>query len=107
MVRSGSKIVPWYEAGPRYAAYARGYYGSWATDGLFPAFVLGTTVGSWDSGGWVAPGGYEAAGTTAVAGAAATGAAVMAAAMGAVAAVAAGAAVAASTVAVAARRRVT
>ena len=36
----------------------RGYYGSWARDGLFPAFVLGTTVGSWDSGGWVAPGGY-------------------------------------------------
>ena len=31
MVRSGSKMVPWYEAGPRYAAYAQGYYGSWAT----------------------------------------------------------------------------
>ena len=24
MVRSGSKMVPWYEAGPRYAAYAQG-----------------------------------------------------------------------------------
>ena len=59
MVRSGSKMVPWYEAGPHYAAYATGYYGSWARDGLFPAFVLGTTVGSWDSGGWVAPAGYD------------------------------------------------
>ena len=82
MVRSGSKMVPWYEAGPRYAAYAQGYYGSWATDGLFPAFVLGTTVGSWDSGGWVrGPAAATAAGTTAVAGAAATRAAAMAAAV--------------------------
>ena len=62
MVRSGSKIVPWYEAGPHYAAYALGYYGAWATDGMFPVFVLGTTVGSWDTGGWVAPGGYDGGG---------------------------------------------
>jgi hypothetical protein len=52
MVRLGSRLVPWYEAGPRYATYAQGYYGPWAESGLFPVFVLSTTVGSWDSGGW-------------------------------------------------------
>ncbi len=62
MVRSGSKMVPWYEAGPRYAAYAQGYYAAWATGGMFPVFVLGTTVGTWNSGGWLDPGGYAGGG---------------------------------------------
>jgi len=51
MVRSGNKMVPWYDGGPGYRSYAQGYYGSWATNGLFPAFVLGSMMGGWGSDG--------------------------------------------------------
>jgi len=53
MVRSGNRMVPWYQGGPAYGPYAQGYYGSWAMNGLFPAFVLGSMMGGWggDGGG--------------------------------------------------------
>ncbi|CUR57134.1 hypothetical protein NOCA2390049 [metagenome] len=57
LVRSGSETVPWFEAGPRYAAYAQGYYAQWAEKDLFPTFILGQTISGWNAGGWMAPGG--------------------------------------------------
>ncbi len=50
-VRRGNEMVPWYQGGPAYAPYAGGYYGSWAMNGLFPAFILGSMMGGW-GGGW-------------------------------------------------------
>ncbi len=47
-VRSGNRMVPWYQGGPAYSAYANGYYGSYALNGLFPGFLLGAMMaGSW------------------------------------------------------------
>lgn len=49
-VRDGNRMVPWYEGGPAYGPYAGGYYGAYALNGLFPAFVLGSMMGGF--GGW-------------------------------------------------------
>jgi type II secretory pathway pseudopilin PulG len=63
-VRSGNRMVPWYEGGRAYAPYANGYYGAYAMAGLFPGFLIGSMMaGIWstdavtdpsggDSGGW-------------------------------------------------------
>ncbi len=51
MVRSGNAMVPWYDGGPGYRSYAQGYYGGWATNGLFPGFVLGSMMGGWGTDG--------------------------------------------------------
>ena len=55
-VRSGSQMVPWWQGGPAYGAWAGGYYASYAYAGLFPGFILGSMMGSpvvvdGDSGG--------------------------------------------------------
>lgn len=50
-VRSGNRMVPWYDGGPAYQPYAGGYYGAYALNGLFPAFILGSMMfggGNWD-----------------------------------------------------------
>jgi uncharacterized membrane protein YgcG len=47
-VRRGNAMVPWFQGGPAYAPYAGGYYGGFAMNGLFPAFILGSML----SGGW-------------------------------------------------------
>lgn len=47
-VRNGSEMVPWYQGGPAYSQYANGYYGSYAMNGLFPAFLIGSMM----SGVW-------------------------------------------------------
>ena len=39
-VRWGNRRVAWFQAGPAYSDYARGYYGSHAFDGSFPVFIL-------------------------------------------------------------------
>lgn len=51
-VRSGNRMVPWYQGGPAYQSYAGGYYGGWALNGLFPAFVLGSMLGGGWGGDW-------------------------------------------------------
>src|SRR3546814_2558635 len=38
-------MVPWYQGGPAYGHYADGYYGSYAMNGLFPAFLIGSMMG--------------------------------------------------------------
>lgn len=51
-VRSGNRMVPWYQGGPAYAPYADGYYGGFALAGLFPAILIGSMMsGMWDMGG--------------------------------------------------------
>ena len=50
-VRSGNRMVPWYDGGPAYQPYAGGYYGAYALNGMFPAFILGSMMfggGIWD-----------------------------------------------------------
>jgi hypothetical protein len=49
-VRKGNRMVPWYQGGPAYGPYAGGYYGAYALNGLFPAFILGSMMGG--MGGW-------------------------------------------------------
>src|SRR5690606_21609979 len=47
-VRDGNRMVPWYQGGPAYGAYANGYYGSYAMNGLFPGFLVGAMMaGTW------------------------------------------------------------
>lgn len=47
-VRAGNRMVPWYQGGRAYGAYADGYYGSYALNGLFPAFLIGSMMsGIW------------------------------------------------------------
>lgn len=63
-VRSGNRMVPWYDGGPAYAPYANGYYGSYALNGLFPGFMLGAMMsggGMFDLGGADA-GGFDGGG---------------------------------------------
>lgn len=43
-VRAGNRMVPWYDGGPAYQPYANGYYGAYALNGMFPAFVLGAML---------------------------------------------------------------
>lgn len=66
-VRDGNRMVPWYQGGPAYAPYAGGYYGGYAMNGLFPAFILGSMMGGmggWggDAGGDMGGGGGDAGG---------------------------------------------
>ena len=50
-VRKGNEMVPWYQGGPAYGAYADGYYGSYAMNGLFPGFLIGSMMaGMWSPG---------------------------------------------------------
>jgi hypothetical protein len=52
LVRSGNRMVPWYQGGPAYAPYADGYFAAYALQGLFPAFLIGSMMGGmWDMGG--------------------------------------------------------
>lgn len=44
-VRKDGRMVPWYQGGPAYGSYADGYYGAYAMNGLFPAFLLGSMMG--------------------------------------------------------------
>ncbi|MET1060233.1 MAG: hypothetical protein ABWX84_11570 [Nocardioides sp.] len=46
-VRDGNRMVPWYQGGPAYGAYADGYYGSYALNGLFPGFLIGSMMTGW------------------------------------------------------------
>jgi hypothetical protein len=46
-VRDGNRMVPWYQGGPAYGAYANGYYGSYALNGLFPGFLIGSMMAGW------------------------------------------------------------
>ncbi|WP_067435237.1 hypothetical protein [Nocardioides jensenii] len=47
-VRDGAQMVPWYQGGPAYSQYANGYYGSYAMNGLFPGFLIGSMMaGVW------------------------------------------------------------
>lgn len=46
-VRAGNRMVPWYQGGPAYGAYADGYYGAYALNGLFPGFLLGSMMAGW------------------------------------------------------------
>ena len=46
-VRDGNRMVPWYQGGPAYGAYANGYYGSYAMNGLFPGFLIGSMMSGW------------------------------------------------------------
>ena len=46
-VRDGNRMVPWYQGGPAYGAYANGYYGSYAMNGLFPGFLIGSMMTGW------------------------------------------------------------
>jgi hypothetical protein len=63
MVRSGNRMVPWFQGGPTYGAYAQGYYGSWAMSGLFPAFILGSMMGGgWGDSGWGGDSGGDSGG---------------------------------------------
>jgi hypothetical protein len=43
-VRSGNRMVPWFQGGPAYAPYAGGYWGGYAANGLFPGFILGSMM---------------------------------------------------------------
>ena len=43
-VRSGNRMVPWFQGGPAYAPYAGGYCGGYALNGLFPGFILGSMM---------------------------------------------------------------
>ncbi|KRF18835.1 hypothetical protein ASG90_02770 [Nocardioides sp. Soil797] len=48
-VRNGARMVPWYQGGRAYGPYADGYYGAYAMNGLFPAFLIGSMMGGiWD-----------------------------------------------------------
>lgn len=48
MVRKDNQMVPWYQGGRRYSPYADGYYGNFALNGLFPAFLIGSMMsGMW------------------------------------------------------------
>ena len=57
-VRKGNEMVPWYQGGPAYGAYADGYYGSYAMNGLFPGFLIGSMMaGMWSPGMYGGEGG--------------------------------------------------
>ncbi len=43
-VQNGSRRVPYYDAGPAYAPYARGYYGGWAGSNMIRDMVVGSVI---------------------------------------------------------------
>ncbi|MCH1866398.1 hypothetical protein [Nocardioides sp. CFH 31398] len=52
-VRDGNRMVPYYEAGPAYGAYAQGYFGGFVMSGILPAMFLTSMMmpyGGFDSG---------------------------------------------------------
>lgn len=65
-VRSGNRMVPWYQGGRAYGPYADGYYGAYAMNGLFPAFLIGSMMsGIWDPSLTAGEGAGEGAGDSA------------------------------------------
>ena len=54
----GSQSRPYYDAGPDYAPYSRGYFGGFAASGLLPGILLGSMLG----GGWDGDGGGDSGG---------------------------------------------
>jgi hypothetical protein len=47
----GNQRRPYWEAGPAYSPWARGYFGNYAMSGLLPGVLLGAVLGS-SFGGW-------------------------------------------------------
>ncbi|MGN6089862.1 MAG: hypothetical protein ACTHNT_11295, partial [Actinomycetales bacterium] len=47
----GGQRRPYWEAGPDYAPWARGYYGGYQTSGLLPGVLMGALIGT-SFGGW-------------------------------------------------------
>lgn len=43
-VRDGNRMVPYYEAGPAYGAYAQGYFGGFVLSGLLPMMFLSSMM---------------------------------------------------------------
>lgn len=43
-VQNGSRRVPYYDAGPAYAPYARGYYSGWAGSNMIRDMVVGSVI---------------------------------------------------------------
>lgn len=84
-VRSGNRMVPWYQGGPAYASYAEGYYSSYVLSGVMPIFLVAAMMPAWsdpafqelpaepapegwggpdgDGGGYGDPGGYDPGGS--------------------------------------------
>lgn len=46
-VRSGNRMVPWYQGGPAYASYAEGYYSSYVLSGVMPLFLVAAMMPAW------------------------------------------------------------
>jgi hypothetical protein len=46
-VRSGNRMVPWYQGGPVYAPYAEGYFASYVVSGVMPIFLLSAMTPMW------------------------------------------------------------
>jgi hypothetical protein len=56
-VMHGPQRVPYWQGGPAYSPWAQGYFGSYATSGLLPGFLIGSMLspgfgfGGWDDSG--------------------------------------------------------
>jgi len=56
-VMHGPQRVPYWQGGPAYSPWAQGYFGSYATSGLLPGFLIGSMLspgfgfGGWDDAG--------------------------------------------------------
>jgi hypothetical protein len=52
-VMHGPQRVPYWQGGPAYSPWAQGYFGSYATSGLLPGFLIGSMLSpSFGFGGW-------------------------------------------------------
>lgn len=51
-VRSGNRMVPWYQGGPAYAPYAEGYYASYVLSGVMPMFLVAGMMTTWSDPGF-------------------------------------------------------
>jgi hypothetical protein len=55
-VMHGPQRVPYWQGGPAYSPWAQGYFGSYASSGLLPGFLIGSMLspgfgfGGWDTG---------------------------------------------------------